>query len=138
MSFGDISLVAFYDEQRMHFFHNCPFWRSILSKNTVYELHGAVVRAGPATFKHNRVMEDCDSSGLDEWAPVIPILCDSVLAMVPVNEKEIEGLRPAFCSLVAEFFDPNNATPIATLNRAVCHPLREIEKRDAAEVKWID
>ena len=138
MNSGEISPVPLYNQQGMNFFHNGPIRRSIASKKTVYELHGTVVRAGPAAFKHDSVMEDYDAPGLDKRAPVIPILFDSFVAMVPVDEKEVEGLHPALRGLVAEFFDPNDATLIATLDRAVCRPLREIEERDAAEVKWID
>jgi hypothetical protein len=103
------SRYALNNHQRVHFIRNAPSSSLSSTKEFVYSAYRAVVRSRPTSFKDAGIVEERQTTGHNEPAPLLPILMDSGFLVIAVNKKQINRLVPVFHSLMAELLNPNHA-----------------------------
>src|ERR1700728_3989744 len=122
----------------MNFVHDRPAFYLPGPKEAVNQSDGAMVRACPAIGEKACVVKNHDATGLDERAPIVPVLLNSGIRVVAINENEVERCYPFADSVEAEFFDPRDSCARATFDRRTSCPLGKVEHWETTKVEWIN
>jgi hypothetical protein len=82
-------------------------------------------------------VEHDDATGNYVSAPVIPVPLNSEFRVITVDEQKFDLIAPLFCSVEAEFLNPDDASIVAALKRSVRGALHGIDPAHATEVEGV-
>ena len=122
----------------MNLFSDRPPRGIPISKETVDNFHGSVLRRCPSALEQARIVENRHTTGYYKTAPVVPIALHGSLSMVSVDQEQVNRIVSRAGRVLAEFFYPHHFSAPMAPDGAPRHPLHEIQRGIAAEMKWID
>ena len=117
--------------------HNSPCWEDPGATESIDDPHRSQIRLGPPTRQYARIVEGDQTTGQDEWMPLIPIPLDSWLGVVTIYKQKINLIMPISCRVKAELLDPDDSSIAATPNRSVCRSPGGVDTRSTAQVKGV-
>src|ERR1035437_9965237 len=122
----------------MNLFSDRPSGGMPISKKTVDNFHGSVLRRCPSALEQARIVENRHTTGHYKMAPVVPIALHGSLSVVSVDQEQVNRIVPCKGRVLAEFFNPHHFSALMVPDGAPRHPFHEIQRGIAAEMKWID
>jgi hypothetical protein len=126
------------DNQRINLLRNSPFWKDLLTKQSINKFYGAPIRPSPAVWKHRGVMKCNHAAGNYKWVPVVPIPLNTFFRVVSIQKEEVNLMPPANDGVEAEFFDPNDRSVSAIFDYSVSRSFRSIDGTHPAEMERVD